>query len=155
MWWINKNGAIEGPLSSEQMKKRVKLNMLRSLDRVSEDKAKWFYVKDTIFWNPTRTIKDPPKAEPPPTRGHRTAPLQPNFPPESGFETPIMAQPAEPYSGGRVIIPDRFKLDAPARKSNSNKGLWIALVSIVVIALGGFGVMAYFIVKNNATKTAS
>ena len=155
MWWINKNGAIEGPLSSEQMEKRVKLNMLRSLDRVSEDKAKWFYVKDTIFWNPTRTIKDPPKAEPPPTRGHRTAPLQPNFPPESSFETPIMAQPAEPYFSGRATIPDRFKLDASARKSNSNKGLWISLVSIVVIALGGFGIMAYFMVKNNAAKTTS
>ena len=39
MWWINKNGNIEGPFSSEQLEKRVKVNMLRSLDRVSEDKA--------------------------------------------------------------------------------------------------------------------
>ena len=65
MWWINKNGNIEGPFSSEQLEKRVKLNMFRSLDRVSEDKAKRFYVKDTVFWHPTRTIKDPPPPPPP------------------------------------------------------------------------------------------
>jgi len=151
MWWINKNGNIEGPFSSEQLEKRVKLNMLRSLDRVSEDKAKWFYVKDTVFWNPTRTIKDPPP--PPPSRAQRM-PSQ-GMRGDADFDGPIMARPAEPVSGsGRAAIPDRFRLDTPVEKQASNKGLWIALVTIVVIALAGFGVMAYFMVKNSTPKAS-
>ena len=147
MWWINKNGNIEGPFSSEQLEKRVKLNMLRSLDRVSEDKAKWFYVKDTVFWNPTRTIKDPPP--PPPSRSqHMTSP---NIKDESLFDGPIMARPAEPVSGsGRAAIPSRFRIDVPVERPSSNRGLWVALIAFVVIALVGFGVMAYFKVKNSA-----
>lgn len=149
MWWINKNGNIEGPFSSEQLEKRVKLNMLRSLDRVSEDKAKWFYVKDTVFWNPTRTIKDPPP--PPPSRSqHMTSP---NIKDESLFDGPIMARPAEPVSGsGRAAIPSRFRIDVPVERPSSNRGLWVALIAFVVIALVGFGVMAYFMVKNSAIE---
>ena len=53
MWWINRNGNVEGPLQEGQIEKRIKLNMLRSLDRISDDKTTWCYVKDTAFWNPT------------------------------------------------------------------------------------------------------
>ena len=149
MWWINKNGNIEGPFSSEQLEKRVKLNMLRSLDRVSEDKAKWFYVKDTVLWNPTRTIKDSP---PPPSTRTQCMP-SPGLKANADFDGPIMARPAEPISVfGQAAIPDRLRLDRPAERSSSNKGLWIALVAIVLIVLAGFGVMAYFMVKSSAAK---
>lgn len=154
MWWINKNGNIEGPFSSEQIEKRVKLNMLRSLDRVSEDKAKWYYVKDTVLWNPTRTIKDPP---PPPTpqpqRSQRHPQAAHGLNADAGFDGPIMARPAEPITGsGRPVIPERFKVDIPESRSSSNRGLWIALISIVILALAGFGVMAYFMVQKSSAK---
>ena len=149
MWWINKNGNIEGPFSSEQLEKRVKLNMLRSLDRVSEDKAKWFYVKDTVLWNPARTIKDTPP--PHPMRAQRLP--SPGLKVNADFDGPIMARPAEPISSsGQAAIPNRFLLDTPADKSVSNKGLWGALIVIAVIAFAGFGVMTYFMVKGFAVK---
>ena len=149
MWWINKNGNVEGPFSSEQLEKRVKLNMLRSLDRVSEDKAKWFYVKDTVFWNPTRTIKDP--TSPPQARSQRV--MSQSLKMDADFGDPMMARPSEHASrAGGAAIPDRFRLEAPVEKKASNKGLWIALVSIVIISLAGFGLMTYFMIKNVATK---
>ena len=155
MWWINKSGVVEGPFSAEQMQKRVKLNMLRSLDRVSEDKAKWFYVKDTIFWNPTRTIKDP---EPPPPPSRLSRPLTSsglsNDELNMDFDDPIMAHPAEALSSGRAPIPDRLRIDPYAAKPSSNKGLWITLITIVVLALLGFGIMAYFMIKNVTPKPA-
>ncbi len=55
MWWIRKNGAVEGPLSSEQVEKRIKLNMLGSLDRISNDGRNWQYVRDTSFWGQVPT----------------------------------------------------------------------------------------------------
>lgn len=156
MWWINKSGVVEGPFSAEQMQKRVKLNMLRSLDRVSEDKAKWFYVRDTIFWNPTRTIKVPEPPPPPPSRSSRpiTSSGSRNAEPDMDFDGPIMARPAEPVSSGRVPIPDRLRIDPYAAKPSSNKGLWITLITIIVLALLGFGIMAYFMLKNATPKTA-
>lgn len=56
MWWVNKMGRIDGPFNSDEIIRRIKLNMLKSLDRVSEDKRQWYYIKDTELWNPTRTI---------------------------------------------------------------------------------------------------
>ena len=65
MWYINKNGNVEGPFSSEQIGKRVKLNMLRSLDRISEDKVTWQYVRDTRFWGSGQTKTESASPESP------------------------------------------------------------------------------------------
>lgn len=65
MWYVNKSGNVEGPFSSEQIEKRVKLNMLRSLDRISEDKATWLYVRDTGFWGSGQTKKESASPEMP------------------------------------------------------------------------------------------
>lgn len=50
MWWICRKGTIEGPYDEAQIIKRIKLNVLRSLDSISEDKINWVYVKDSKFW---------------------------------------------------------------------------------------------------------
>lgn len=125
--------------------------MLRSLDRVSEDKATWFYVKDTAFWNPTRTIQNP-EPPPPPLRtqkltGNGLSHIANN---DDDFDAPIMARPAEQFATGRASIPDRLRLDNSPAKANSNNGLWIALIAIVVLALAGFGIMAFLMLKSAA-----
>lgn len=149
MWWINKSGAIEGPLSSEQLEKRVKLNMLRSLDRISEDKVKWFYVKDTVFWNPTRTLKDPVPSN---HRAQRPQSAPSTSTLDSDFDIPIMARPAEESPTiPKVHIPNRLRLDDTCRvpKQNTNKWMLITLIAVIGLSLIGFAVMAYFMVQNN------
>ena len=66
-WWIKKNGCAEGPYSVDDMRKRIALNMIGSLDRVSPDMQRWQYLKDTELWRPRK--KD---VELPPTFVHRT-----------------------------------------------------------------------------------
>lgn len=56
MWWIFIKNRVEGPLTKEQVYSRIKLNILRSLDKISNDKQNWVYVKDTEFW-PSLTNK--------------------------------------------------------------------------------------------------
>lgn len=151
MWWINKGGTIEGPLASEQLEKRVKLNMLRSLDRISEDKVKWFYVKDTAFWNPARTLKDSAPVPQAATRTLRQPLSATTSRTEPDLDVPIMARPVEPFVSTKAAIPERLRLDDPrlTLKSPSHKGLWVALVTIVVVVLVGFAVMAFFMLKVN------
>lgn len=146
MWWINKNGNIEGPFSSEQISKRVKLNMLRSIDKVSEDRAKWFYVRDTAFWNPRKTIVDHTQHAP---NQHRMSTGTINA--DSDFDAPIMARPAEDVPRHGLVVPDRLRLQPVKNKSPQNRGLIIALVCVVV-ALIGFGIMSYFTVVTTKTN---
>ncbi len=51
-WWISRNGRTEGPYSEEDIRKRITLNMVGSLDRVSIDRQRWQYLKDTELWRP-------------------------------------------------------------------------------------------------------
>ncbi len=53
-WWINRNGPVDGPFSDDEMRKRIMLNLLGSLDRVSIDGRKWMYLKDTELWRPAK-----------------------------------------------------------------------------------------------------
>ena len=115
MWWINKNGAIEGPLSSEQIEKRIKFNMLRSLDRVSQDKKQWFYVKDTNFWMPAK-----PGVKPTPISRQSDAKTEPT-------------------------IPEHLRLKVPATKPPRDKRLVTALSAIVVVLLAGLGSMVFVV----------
>ena len=52
MWWILKNSSLEGPLTAEQVQKRVALNMLGSLDRISEDKKIGCMLEIPFFGTP-------------------------------------------------------------------------------------------------------
>ncbi len=59
MWWISRNGVLSGPFPRDQIEKRIKLGLIVSLDRVSEDKRNWTYIRDTEFWHQERTIPEP------------------------------------------------------------------------------------------------
>lgn len=133
MWWINKNGTVEGPFTSDQIEKRVKLNMLRSLDRVSNDKVKWLYLRDTKFWNPTRTLEQsisPALSTTPRGRLHADMPFEqtPRFTSSTPFQT-------------------RFPQDTPSARGKSAKGrLPIAIVAMIAVLLG-CGALVWFMIK--------
>ena len=56
--WIEKSSVRQGPLSEDQVAQRVRLGLLGSLDRISVDGESWTYLRDTAFWNPTRTLSE-------------------------------------------------------------------------------------------------
>ena len=137
MWWINRNGVVEGPLSAGQLEKRVKLNMLRSLDLVSEDETNWFYVKDTAFWNPTRTLEDPTPPRPP----HRMS---------EG------AQKGADLEGATLPpLPERLRLDTPVAKPPLNKGLRIALASLIVVSVACVGLVVCLLMRNSTAQATA
>lgn len=63
-WWIRKNGHTEGPFSEEGIRKRIALNMVGSLDRVSMDRQHWQYLMDTELWRPQSSDKSTLGASP-------------------------------------------------------------------------------------------
>ncbi len=65
MWWISRNGVLSGPFPRDQVEKRIKLGLIVSLDRVSEDKRNWTYIRDSEFWHQERTIPQPITMPPP------------------------------------------------------------------------------------------
>ena len=137
MWWINRNGVVEGPLSAGQIEKRVKLNMLRSLDRVSEDKTNWFYVKDTAFWNPTRTLEDP-------------------VPPRPPRRMPEDLQKGGNFDGATLPpLPERLRLDTPVAKPPLNKGLRIALASLIVVSVASVGLVVCLLMRNSTAQATA
>ena len=50
-YYIKQNGRVSGPLGDEELARRIELNVVRSLDRISEDGVKWEFVKDSKFWH--------------------------------------------------------------------------------------------------------
>ena len=136
MWWILKNSSLEGPLTAEQVQKRVALNMLGSLDRISEDKKNWRYVRDSIFWNPRRTVRSKP-LEIPQVAQNASQTGVPGFPqPQSA--SPAPAAPA---------IPNRLKIETAPSKELSKKGIWIALVTALAVAVIAFVVVVSVVIK--------
>lgn len=62
MWWLSRNGQIQGPFPEGEMRRQIALNLIRSLDRVSEDRCTWQFVRNTSLWAPPA----PPLPPPPP-----------------------------------------------------------------------------------------
>lgn len=52
MWWLARNGRIEGPYTDVQMKQKIMLNLVKSLDKVSSDRVSWEFLKNTPLWRP-------------------------------------------------------------------------------------------------------
>lgn len=50
-YYIRQNGRVTGPLGEEELARRIELNVVRSLDRISEDGEVWEFVKDSKFWH--------------------------------------------------------------------------------------------------------
>lgn len=58
MWWVAKNGRTEGPYTEGQMRQKLMLNLVKSLDRVSSDRVTWEYVKNTPLWKRERRASE-------------------------------------------------------------------------------------------------
>lgn len=153
-WWIQKSGRTEGPYSEDDIYKRIALNMVGSLDRVSIDQQRWQYLKDTKFWRPE---KKRPVEPSPISLGHpmATSPLSALNAIPGGSSMPTGEQPFVP-------IPARLHASmGTPRTPRSNRGviLWICggMVAVLAIALIAFAVILYsrsWAKKAAATATA-
>ena len=148
MWWISKNGHIEGPLPDEQVRRRINLNLIGSLDRVSQDRKNWVYLRDTKLWNPVRTlpeeleIPEEPHLRLPRSRGR--IPASPQGAPEPTLE------PDTP------IIPDRLRMPSQELpRGKSNKTLIFAVCGVcVATTVLSLGVMAWMIFSSRSSSSA-
>ena len=128
MWWINKNGHVEGPLPADQVRRRINLNLIGSLDRVSNDRRNWVYLRDTELWNPVRTLPEEMEIpdEPPAklTRNRHHAP-----PPQPA---------AEPLPRTSIVVGHQLPENLPPlQKSRKNIfiGMAAGFAALVIIAL--------------------
>ena len=128
-WWIRKNGRTEGPYSEEDIRKRITLNMVGSLDRVSIDRQRWQYLKDTELWRP----QNKKSAETSPIRvEHSTA------------ESPLSALRSIPRTSSMptgepfVSIPERLQMPTGTPPpSHPNRR------SILLVCAGAAAVLAF------------
>ena len=58
MWWINKFGSISGPYSDEQIRKLVQTNRLTRLCKISDDRATWVRIDESIFWGRSANVPE-------------------------------------------------------------------------------------------------
>lgn len=150
MWWININGNVDGPFSSEQIEKRVKLNMLRSLDCVSKDKLTWSYVKDTDFWNTEPIIKpSPPPPPPPPAQQPRRQSRR------RVDDSEVDWDQGEKRTRG-IHVPILVRTENREGRQSSirfDRVLWVVLVTSVLVALTGMVIMVRFV--TNGSRSVS
>lgn len=106
VYWIRKNGRIEGPFPPEQVRRRINLNLLGSLDEVSTDRLRWAHIRDTELWNPVRTMPETvelPVEEPMHLTRMRTSARRPHSAPDpEAFveaETPSADDECQPPPG--------------------------------------------------------
>ena len=120
-WWIKRAGRMEGPLSEEEIRKRIRLNLLGSLDRVSEDGNTWKYLKDSELWRPA-------------------VPKQVS-PPVSPIES--IGAPSVIHPSVRAPIPERLQMPRQevSQRGNNRVLIWgllggLAVLLIVLICVG-------------------
>lgn len=140
-WWIKRTGRMEGPLSEDEIRKRIRLNLLGSLDRVSEDGNTWKYLKDSELWRPSV-----PK------------PVSSPLSPIASIGTPSAIPPspsvvAEPV---RTPIPERLQMprqETPLRGKNWVLiwGLLGGLVILLIVVIC-FGILAVRNLKTNSQE---
>lgn len=131
MWWIDGGVSAEGPFSDDQIAKRISLNMINSLDRISEDCKNWQYVRDTEFWRPKQ--KDAVPSDDSEALQHRTkrsvtvlAPQQPSAVSRSSM--------------GEVPLPERFRMESLQPVASGNKVPWgivCLLAALIMVVIGG------------------
>ena len=95
-WWVRLNGHTEGPFSEVDIRKRISLNMIGSLDRVSADGRSWKYLKDTELWRPSTSSSAP-------------SPMPVVLPDASSPSPPLSARPMSAEMP-QVPIPERLKM---------------------------------------------
>lgn len=83
-YYIKQAGRVTGPFTRDDIARRIDLNVVRSLDRISKDGVTWTFVKDSDFW---RTDGD-----------------------ASGqIDMPFISSLASPDSPNPVPLPTRFR----------------------------------------------
>ncbi len=116
MWWITKNGALSGPFSKEQIEKRIGLGMIGSLDRVSEDRRTWTYIRDSEFWHQERTI--PENLPPPSPVGGRKIGLVSRRTPASAT-VPVQPVLDKPDSSGEAMEPPILETEGTTQEGQT------------------------------------
>lgn len=158
MWWITKNGTVSGPFSREQIEKRIGLGMIGSLDRVSEDRKSWMYIRDSEFWHQERTL--PENLPPPSPVGGRKIGLASRRAPAPPVAAPIITSVpiADVDSSPKPVYhPCGTNGGSPA---NSHKGrgvLMIIAASVTgAIIVAGAVILAFTLLrKTNETSGRS
>lgn len=150
MWWTNSNGITDGPFSSEQIEKRIKLNMLRSTDRISEDKAKWHYVKDTAFWNHGKTVRSQKSHSVRTTQTENQQSFN-TEPPRQSPSSNYQAQPQPFYSGENAPVKETKKRYSDLQHPSSKSQL-VALIVVAVGTLVGLCTIACLIMNKSSAQ---
>ena len=142
-WWIKKNGRPEGPFSESDIRKRIALNMLGSLDRVSSDGSRWAYLKDTALWRPP-TPQTPPSP----------------FSVAAESDLPAVMPKISDRQPPSVPIPERLRLPQEEVRQKTHKSMFVwgvcgGLAATIAVLLGAVWLMSMSRnhgAKNNAEK---
>lgn len=51
-WYLRKSGIVSGPFAEEEIRRRLSLNLLTSMDEVSPDGRSWRRIRQTPLWQP-------------------------------------------------------------------------------------------------------
>ena len=51
-YYLRKSGVVSGPFPEEDLRRRLTLNLLTSMDEVSQDGRSWKRIRQTTLWNP-------------------------------------------------------------------------------------------------------
>lgn len=125
-WWVRKNGHVEGPFSEDGIRKRITLNMVGSLDRVSADRQHWQYLRDTELWRPRQTKS----AETPQDRIEQAMATSPCSTPH-----PTPRASSLPISEAYVPIPERLQMPKATPPPRLNGKLILLVCGGVASAL--------------------
>ena len=140
MWWIRIRDRQDGPFPREEIEKRLRLNLLKSLDQISSDGVTWQSVKDSTFWarpeseTPAPSAADLPRAdEPTPT----PSPLTTTNPPRANAPTSNNQSPLPDGSTESTSTPTPSKRvpHQPSKKLNILLTFFIGIFIILTLAL--------------------
>lgn len=124
-WWVKKNGHADGPFSEEDIRKRITLNLIGSLDRVSIDGVKWNYLKDTELWRPSKP-QQIAASQSQVVLQEATPPPQPSFSPQF---SPLESCEEDPP---QILIPKRLQMPQPDFKSHKVNSTIVVAVGLVM-----------------------
>ena len=136
MWWIKTQGRTMGPFETDDLKRRIALGQFGRYDRVSSDRAKWVFVKDTELWQAT--------AAPAPKEG-RVAHVDISI--VRPQVTPVKS--AEPETVP-PLLPPQFSLPKTECPTPMG-GRWmrVAVAVCVCLILGGFWFMTMWSLRED------
>lgn len=128
MWWLSQQGRISGPFSEAELRRRIELNLVRSLDRVSQDQSTWQFARQTALWQQLQAPPPPPK----PTLASRRSAAAPL----PAVEEVRLPRPHPPAPGVPSVIPPTVE---PRRPKPRHWGVWgaIAGAAALVVVAGG------------------